>query len=239
MRRVAERLTLEISVETAERAVAAERGGADRIELCAELTVAGLTPSKELLRSVRAKVRIPIFSMVRPRAGDFVYRGSEFEAMKQAIAEARECGMNGVVLGILRKGYQVDIARTKELVELARPLPVTFHRAFDECADLREALEAVIQTGAARILTAGGASGAPGGAAVLAGLVELARERVTILPGGGISASNISEIARRTHAREFHSGLSAALPYASGNHEAFLAEVRKLAAELARQRGVD
>jgi copper homeostasis protein len=132
----------------------------------------------------------------------------------------------------LQKNLRIDVERTQELVELARALPVTFHRAFDECADLRESLEAVIRTGAARILTSGGASGAPEGAAVLAGLIHLSRDRITILPGGGISASNIADLARRTGAREFHSGLSSALPYSSADFQAFEAEVRKLAEQL-------
>jgi copper homeostasis protein len=225
---------LEISVDGLDKAFAAERGGADRIELCADLSVGGLTPSQEVLCGVRKKVRIPIFSMIRPRAGDFVYSGSEFEDMKRAIVEARESGTDGIVLGVLRGDYRVDVERTQELVGLAGPLPVTFHRAFDECADLRETLEAVIQTGARRILTSGGASGAPEGAAVLAGLVRLSRDRVTILPGGGISASNVNDVARRTHAREFHSGLSSELPYSSGDYRRFEAEVRKLAEQVAQ-----
>ena len=224
---------LEISVDGLGKALAAERGGADRIELCADLSVGGLTPSRELLQSVRGKVHLDIYSMIRPGAGDFVYSASEFAAMKRSIAEAKECEMDGVVLGILRGDYKVDVERTQELVELARPLPVTFHMAFDECADLRESLEAAIRTGAARILTSGGASGAPEGAAVLAGLVHLARDRITILPGGGISAANIADLARRTHAREFHSGLSSALPYSSADFRAFETEVRKLVYQLA------
>src|SRR5690349_5358455 len=128
---------LEISVDGLGKAMSAERGGADRIELCADVSVGGLTPSRELLSTVREKVRIPIFSMIRPHPADFVYAPSEFQAMKQSIAEAKESGMDGLVLGVLRTDYRVDVARTKELVELARPLPVTFHRAFDECTDLR------------------------------------------------------------------------------------------------------
>jgi len=231
---MAGRYLLEISVDGLDKALAAERGGADRIELCADLSVGGLTPTQEVLCGVRKKVRIPIFSMVRPRAGDFVYSGSEFEDMKRAIADAKESGMDGVVLGILHKDYRVDVERTQELVSLAGPLPVTFHRAFDECADLRETLEAVIRTGATRILTSGGASGAPEGAAVLAGLIHLSRDRVTILPGGGISASNFNDVARRTHAHEFHSGLSSELPYSSGDYRRFEAEVRKLAGQVAQ-----
>jgi copper homeostasis protein len=239
------KLLLEISVESAESAAAAERGGANRIELCADLKVGGLTPSRALLRGVREKVHLPIYSMIRPRAGDFVYSENEFAAMKQSIVEAKECGMGGVVLGVLRKEQRVDVARTRELVEWAKPLPVTFHRAFDECsrkrsgveiADLRQALEDVIQTGAARILTSGGAKTALEGGATLRNLVQLAGERVVMLPGAGNSAENIAEVARRTGATEFHSGLSAALPYGSRDFARFEAEVAKLARELAGSR---
>src|ERR1700722_15215102 len=132
---------VEISVETEERAAAAERGGASRIELCAALEVGGLTPSVELMRAVRARVSIPIFAMVRPRGGDFVYSAAEFEEMRASIDMARAAGMDGVVLGILRADQSVDVERTAELVRAAGTLPVTFHRAFDESAELFEALE--------------------------------------------------------------------------------------------------
>ena len=220
---------LEISVETLEGALAAERGGADRIELCGDLSLGGVTPGADLLRAVRAQVRIPIFSMVRPRAGDFVYSTAEFTEMKRAITDAKESGMDGVVLGVLTKNHRVDIERTRELAELARPLPVTYHRAFDEIADLHQALEDVIQSGAKRILTSGGAKSAQEGAAALSELIEAAGERIVILPGAGISALNIEQVARQTRAREFHSGLSAALPYGSKEHKEFEEEVRKLA----------
>ena len=151
---------LEISIESLEAALAAERGGADRVELCDNLSLGGLTPSTELMRTVRAQVRIPIFVMIRARAGDFVYSDTELTQMKRSIAEAKESGMDGVVLGILTKDRRVDIERTRELVELARPLPVTYHRAFDETADLRQALEGAIKAGANRILTSGGAKNA-------------------------------------------------------------------------------
>jgi copper homeostasis protein len=225
---------LEISVETLEAAMAAERGGADRIELCADLSLGGVTPGADLLRAVRAQVRIPIFSMVRPRAGDFVYSTAEFTEMKRAIADAKDSGMDGVVLGVLTKNHRVDSERTRELVELARPSPVTYHRAFDEIADLHQALEEAIQTGAKRILTSGGAKSALEGAAVLGELIEAAVERIVIVPGAGISGANIVEVARRTRAREFHSGLSAALPYASSEYKKFEEEVRKLSEAIGR-----
>ncbi len=225
---------LEISVETVEAALAAERGGADRIELCGNLSVGGVTPDEELLRAVRAQVRIPIFPMVRPRAGDFVYSTAEFAEMKSSIVDTKESGMDGVVLGILTKDRRVGVERTRELVELAEPLPVTYHRAFDEAIDMRQALEDVIQSGAKRILTSGGAKSALEGAPVLAELIEAAGERIVIVPGAGINAASIHQIVQRTTAREFHSGLSTALPYGSHQYKRFEEEVRNLAEQLAR-----
>ena len=237
---------LEISVDGTEKAFAAERGGADRIELCADLSVGGLTPSRELLRSARENVHIPVYSMIRPRAGNFVYSDAEFTEMERSIAVATECGIDGVVLGILKKNRSVDMARTRRLVDLARPLPVTFHRAFDEVPGFTRALEAVIQTGAARILTSAGAKTALQGAAKLAELVAAARDRVSgvgsrvqpdriiIVPGAGISASNIAEVAQKTGAIEFHAGLGSVLPYSSRDFAAFESEVRKLVTQLAR-----
>jgi len=225
---------LEISVENLEAAMAAERGGADRVELCGNLSIGGVTPDTEIIRVVRAQVHIPIFSMIRPRAGDFVYSDAEFSEMRRSINDAKESEMNGVVLGVLRKDRRVDVERARELVEFARPLPVTYHRAFDETIDLRQALDDVIEAGAKRILTSGGAKSALEGAAVLAELIEAAGERIVIVPGAGISSANIAEVARRTRAREFHSGLSAALPYGSHEYKRFEEEVRKLRKKIVR-----
>jgi copper homeostasis protein len=220
---------LEISVETVEGAMAAEHGGADRIELCGELSMGGITPSAALMSAAREQVHLPIFAMIRPRSGDFVYTRSEFAEMKRAILLAKETGMHGVVLGILTQGRRVDIERTRELIEVAWPLPVTFHRAFDDAVDLRRALEDVVQTRAARILTSGGAAGALAGAAVLAELVAAASDRIIMVPGAGISAENAAEVLQKTGASEIHSGLSSAMPYGSGDYKKFEAEVRKLA----------
>ena len=111
--------------------MAAEHGGAGRVELCEDLSAGGITPRAELLRGVRSQVRVPVFSMIRPRGGNFVYSGAEFSEMRRSISDAKESGMDGVVLGILTEDRRVDVARTRELVELAKPLPVTYHRAFD------------------------------------------------------------------------------------------------------------
>jgi len=229
---VKRRYLLEISVETLEAALAAQRGGADRVELCGNLDIGGVTPNVELMRAVRAQLRIPIFGMIRPRGGEFVYSEAEFVEMKRSIADAKQAGMDGVVAGVLTSDGSVDMERTRELVALARPLPLTFHRAFDDCRNLRGALEEVIQTGANRILTSGGAKGAPEGAGVLAELVAAAGNRITIVPGAGISASNIARVVRETGAREFHSGLGTVLPYGSPNYKEFEAEVKKLADRL-------
>jgi copper homeostasis protein len=230
---VSRKRLLEISVETLEAALAAERSGADRIELCGNLSAGGVTPDAERLRAVRAQVSLPIFSMVRPRGGDFVYSGAEFSEMRRSIAGAKESGMDGAVLGVLTKDHRVDVERTRELVEFAKPLPVTFHRAFDEAADLRQALEDVIEGGAKRILTSGGAKSALEGAAALAELVEAAGERIVIVPGAGISSRNIEQMAQLTRAREFHSGLSSVLAYGSKDYKKFEEEVHKLAERIA------
>lgn len=224
---------MEISAETAEAAAAAERGGAHRIELCADLQRGGLTPSEVLMRRTRGLVQVPVFAMIRPRAGNFVYSSDEIEQMRRGIAEAKRLGMNGVVLGVLTTQRQVDEERTRELVHLAKPLPTTFHRAFDEVADLAAALEQVIETGATRILTSGGALSAPAGVSTLARLVAAAKERIIVLPGGGLNASNVLQVARQTGARELHSGLGSVLAYGQEDYQAFATEVRKLVGLLA------
>jgi copper homeostasis protein len=225
-------ILLELSVETAEAAVAAERGGAQRIELCAQLRLGGLTPSEEVMRLARKSVTVPIFAMIRPRAGDFTYSLEELAQMRRDIAVAQRIGIEGIVLGIVTRERCVDAERTRELVMAARPLPVTFHRAFDDVADLDSALDDVIETGAARILTSGGAANAPAGIENLARLVDAAGERVTIIPGGGINASNVLQIARKSGARELHSGLGSVLGYGQEDYALFESEVRKVAEQL-------
>jgi copper homeostasis protein len=223
---VTKSILLEISVESVDAAAAAERGGADRIELCAELSVGGLTPDAALIRAVRQRIQIPIFVMIRPRAGDFVYSWAEFAEMKKTAAAAKDSGASGLVFGILKPDRTVDIDRSRELVELAQPLPVTFHRAFDACPDLSQALEDVVSSGASRILTSGGATSASEGAAVLAMLVAAAGKRITIAPGAGINAGNILQLAIATRAQEFHSGLSTVFPHQQMDYVQFEKEVR-------------
>jgi copper homeostasis protein len=220
---------LEISVESIEAAMAAERGGASRIEFCSNARVGGTTPSDELLRAVRERVSLPIFSMVRPRGGFFFYCEAEFEAMRRDVDAAKEIGMDGVVLGLLGADGQIDVERTKQLVERARPLPVTFHRAFDECADLRRSLEDVIRTGAVRLLTSGGKRTAPEALDALGELVRIAGGRIAVMPGSGLHAGNIRKAVEKTGAWEFHAGLSSVVADVAGNLAAFEREVRRLA----------
>jgi copper homeostasis protein len=219
---------LEISVEAVDAALAAERAGADRIELCSNTKDGGTTPPPELLRSARDRVRLPIFAMVRPRPGNFLYSAAEFSAMERDIDSAKKFQMDGIVLGLLDANRKIDVARTSQLVAQAAPLPVTFHRAFDECADLSAALEDVIKTGATRLLTSGGRATAPEALEFLAGLVRLAAERIVVMPGSGLHAGNIRKAAQRIRACEYHAGLSSVIPRPGENLSAYQEEIKKL-----------
>jgi len=224
---------LEISVDTLDRALAAERGGAHRVELCSDLPQGGLTPDFDLLRVVREMARLPIFAMIRPRGGDFVYSDAEYAAMEREIGVAKRLGADGLVFGILKQDGHVDIGRTRWLVELARPLPVTFHRAIDVSVDIHEALEGVMQTGAVRVLSSGGAATAMEGSPCLTDLVKAARGRIVVMPASGITATNVAQIAESTSAREFHAGLSSVSVRDDLEARRFEEEVRKLADVLA------
>ena len=200
---------LEICVESVEHAVAAERGGAHRIELCSDLPSGGITPSAGLMQTVRRHVSVPIHVLIRPRAGDFCYSDHELEIMRDDIGAAKRFGMDGVVLGILRENARIDIESTKALVELAHPLPVTFHRAFDASGDLEASLEEVIRTGASRILTSGGEPRAADALSTLAGLVQKAGGRIVLMPCGSIDSENVVRIVQTTSAQEFHTSVGA------------------------------
>jgi len=225
------RYILEISVESVDAALAAERGGAYRIEICASLDVGGVTPAGSLMMATRANVQLPIFAMIRPRAGDFVYSDEEFAAMKKSIKFAKQLQVDGVVLGILTADSRIDVARTRELVILAFPAPVTFHRAFDESADLHGSLEDVVKTGATRLLTSGGKRTAPEALDLLGDLVRI-DDRLVVMPGRGLHAGNIRKTVAKTGAREYHAGLSSVVANPAANIDAFEEEVRRLAATL-------
>ncbi len=203
--------SLEICCDSIDSVLAAERGGAQRIELCSSLLEGGLTPSAGFIRAVRSNTSIAVFVMIRPRGGDFCYSDAEFAAMKEDISVAKSAGADGVVLGLLNIDGDVDVARTAALVELAAPLPVTFHRAFDVSVDLDRALEDVIKAGAQRILTSGGMPEAPEGARQIRRLVEAAGERIRIMAGSGISSKNAADMMARTGVHDIHSSAKAAV----------------------------
>jgi copper homeostasis protein len=205
-------MNLEICVDSVQAAIAAERGGAGRIELCSDLVEGGITPSAGLIASVRRHVGIALFVMIRPRGGDFCYTDVEFELMQEEIKYARELGADGVVLGLLDEQGQVDVPRTRQLVEFAGSLPVTFHRAIDMTPNPITALQHVLETGATRILTSGGAANVTRGIRQITRMVEDANGRITIMPGGGISPVNIANLALATGATEFHASEKKAFP---------------------------
>jgi copper homeostasis protein len=201
-------LTLvEAAVETLDSALAAERAGADRIELCDNLGEGGTTPDGELVAAIVERIRLPVFVLIRPRAGDFVYSASEFEVMIRDIELTRTMGIAGIVTGVLDASGRVDIKRTRSLVKAAGGLPVTFHRAIDSAGDLPVALDDAIEAGVSRVLTSGGAPTALEGVAVLAALVVQARGRVSIIAGGGIREHNVRQVIALTGVHEVHGRL--------------------------------
>ncbi len=208
------KILIEVCVDSVASACAVERGGAGRVELCSDLLEGGVTPSSGLIESLRKEVAIGLHVMIRPRGGDFCYDDEEFEVMRRDIVNAKQSGADGVVFGILNVDGQVDTQRTRQLIELSRPLSVTFHRAFDMSADLFRALEDVCSAGADRILTSGGQQTSVLGRETIARLVTLAGDRVVIMPGSGINEQNAAGLIQETGAREIHVGLRSSFPSA-------------------------
>ncbi|HCT23309.1 MAG TPA: copper homeostasis protein CutC [Chitinophagaceae bacterium] len=197
-------LPLEICVFNTATAIAAAAAGADRIELCENYANGGTTPSYGYLRTAREKVSIPIFPMIRPRGGDYYHRPEEIEIIKKDILLCKELGFEGVVIGLLNIDGTIDKDNTARLVEVAYPLDVTFHRAFDRCKDPLEALETIIACGCTRILTSGQQPKAPDGKELIKTLVDQADGRIIIMPGSGINSSNVAMMREFTGATEFH-----------------------------------
>lgn len=195
---------LEVVVQTAAAARAAVRAGASRLELCVDLAGGGTTPPVALMREVVAAVDVPVFAMIRSRAGDFVYTEPELDVMATQAEQAIACGAAGLVLGVLQPDRRVDVSRTRALIDRARGRPVTFHRAFDETPDLESALDDLMAAGASRVLTSGGAATAVDGTARLAALVRRGGDRIVVLAGGGVRAHNVAAIVRDSGVREVH-----------------------------------
>jgi len=201
---MAREITLEVVIDSVESALAAEAGGAQRVELCADLLEGGTTPSAGMIAQVRAAVSIGLMVMIRPRGGDFCYLAPEFAVMQHDLRVARELGADGAVFGILTPDGEVDVARMALLVAQARPLPVTCHRAFDMTRDPRRALEDLIGLGVDRVLTSGGENSALEGLELIGELTRQARGRIVVMPGGGITERNIGKIIAATGATEIH-----------------------------------
>ena len=203
---------LEIAANSLGSALAAQEGGASRIELCTALELGGLTPSQAQIALVRESLSIPVHVLVRPRAGDFAYADEEHAIMLADIAHCAAAGCDGVVIGALTPDGDVDLARCQELVGAACQLDITFHRAIDVCRNPAAALEAVIGLGFKRVLSSGGAASAREGSANLRRLIEQAAGRIEIMPGAGIDAGNIAALMAATGAREFHASAKRTLP---------------------------
>lgn len=195
---------VEACVDAIDAALAAERGGADRLELCGELLQGGVTPSAGLIGAVWERVEIPVFVLIRPRAGDFLYDPDEVDVMLRDIAAARAMDVDGVVIGALTRDGDVDIGTVHTLMDAVGRMKVTFHRAFDFARDREVALETLIELGVDRVLTSGGAATALEGAASLASLVRQANGRIEILAGGGINAGNVAAVVRESGVGEVH-----------------------------------
>lgn len=197
-------MIIEACVNSAESAVEAMKGGADRVELCENLHDGGTTPSYGTIQIARKNLDIALFVMIRPRGGDFLYSGDEFEIMKEDILHARESGVDGVVFGILNPDGSIDKERMSELVQLARPMDITCHRAFDMTSDPFKAMEDLISLGVDRILTSGQKSTALEGSALIHQLIRKSFGRIIIMPGCGIKEFNINEVVEQTGADEIH-----------------------------------
>lgn len=202
-----ERPLFELCANGLESAIAADEGGADRIELCIALQVGGLTPPIDLIAQVQERITIPNHVLIRSRAGDFVYTKAEGNMMLEQIAACRELGVAGVVIGALTPEGNLDVALTTAMIEAAGPLHVTFHRAFDQIRQAEASLEQLITLGVGRILTSGTRGTVVEGVESLRTLVHQAGDRIRVMPGGGVRLDNIRELHRRVNARDYHASL--------------------------------
>ena len=205
---------LEVCVDSVCNAMTAQSAGAHRIEFCDNLSEGGTTPSPAQIEIARKKLQIKLYVIIRPRGGDFLYNETEFEIMKSDIHFCGKAGCDGVVTGLLHLDGTVDRERTAELVQIARhyAMGVTFHRAFDRCADLFLAMETIIEIGCERILTSGGYDTAIEGAEVIRRLIEKAAGRIVIMPGSGITPENVAGLFQKTGAKEFHGTFRSRFP---------------------------
>ena len=217
-------MILEIIAFNIPSCAAAEAAGAQRIELCDNPAEGGTTPSYGFIKKARKILSIPLFPIIRPRGGDFFYTIEEFECIKNDVIICKELGCDGVVTGLLNADGTIDKKRTKELVDLAHPLPLTFHRAFDRVKNAEEALEILIEIGCKRILTSGLHPNVDKGLQNLKELIIQANNRIIIMPGSGVRAGNITQILAETGAKEIHSSARKLIPSKMNYHNPNLKE---------------
>jgi copper homeostasis protein len=201
------KILLEVCIDSVESAINSERGGADRVELCAGLYEGGITPSAGMIAAVRKKIEIGLCVMIRPRGGDFFYSADEFGIMQRDILIAKQLGANGVVFGILNTHGMVDKERMRQLIDMARPLKVTCHRAFDMSCDLEQALEDLVAVGADSVLTSGSKRSAVDAMPTLKHLVQQAAGRISVMVCGELSTANVKAVLGYSNATEVHAGL--------------------------------
>ena len=194
----------ELCVDTVGGVRAANAAGADRVELCADLLEGGITPSRGMIRRARTITGIAVNVMIRPRGGDFLFDDDEFVTMQSDIETAKAEGADGVVIGLLTAAGEVDVARTRELISLARPLSVTFHRAFDMTHEPFRAIETLVGLGVDRVLTSGQEATVIEGLPLIVDLIERAGNRIVVMPGGGITSRNVNRIVAAAKPREIH-----------------------------------
>lgn len=207
-------MIFEICVDSVAGVRAAKAAGAGRVELCADLLEGGITPSRGMIRQARTIEGVGLHVIIRPRGGDFLFDDDEFAAMRSDVETAKAEGADGVVIGLLSATGAIDIARTRELIALARPLSLTFHRAFDMTPDPFRSLETLIELGVDRVLTSGQEASVLEGLPLIVELIERAGDRIVIMPGGGITARNVDRILAAARPREIH--FAALEPTASG-----------------------
>jgi len=198
-------MIVEICANSVQSAINADKGGADRIELCQNLNEGGTTPSYAAIKYCVEKLSLKTMVLIRPRPGDFCYNDAEYEAIKEDVLICRELGAHGVVVGFLDENLDIDTKRTAEIVKLARPMEVTFHRAFDRCRDWRTALEQIIECGCDRILTSGQRKTVTEGIETLREIQKQANGRIKILAGSGVNSQNVANLVQTTGVSEVHS----------------------------------
>ena len=221
-------MNIEICCNSIQSAANAKAAGATRIELCQDLENGGTTPSYATIRKCVQDLRLDVFVLIRPHSGDFCYNNLEIETMAEDVRVCKKLGVAGIVVGFLNEDGTINTALTRRFVELAAPVPVTFHRAFDECADWHRALEEVIDCGCARILTSGCEPTAMEGKDNLRDIIRQAGDRITILVGSGVRPDNVRELIAYTNAREVHGSCKHTSP--KGCNETDSEQVRELIA---------